>query len=348
MFPKNEDYRLPPIHLIKIDGGSSKITDRSKHFQVPPISDLRWQKVQEFLKSTSLSKNTQTVYTRELQRFLAWTDLSFRQIRSRHLANYKEYLLVEAKTPQDEPLSKATVNSALSTLKSFFNWMRLTYPDIIETNPMLGIKLEKLPEPKPQDLAQDELEAVKSALEHFDGPTKLRDLALLHILLYGLRANEVASLNIEDYDGKLILITETKDKKPRIVPLLRESRQYINNYLDARSAGGEKIQGNHPFLLSYHNSIPEYTRIHEPFNARLSYQGIYTAIKRIGKLAGLPDLHPHAFRHTFASMLLLDGLDPTHARKLTGHSTDGAFKRYVVGAEQKAAISAFYKLHGEE
>jgi integrase/recombinase XerD len=101
-------------------------------------------------------------------------------------------------------------------------------------------------------------------------------------------------------------------------------------------------------LLSYHNSIPEYTRIHEPFNARLSYQGIYTAIKRVGKLAGLPDLHPHAFRHTFASMLLLDGLDPTHARKLTGHSTDGAFKRYVVGAEQKAAITAFYKLHGEE
>jgi integrase/recombinase XerD len=348
MFNRSENSKLPPINLITIDGGSSKITDSPKHFEVPPISDLRWQKVQEFLKSTSLSKNTQTVYKRELQRFLSWTDLSFRQMRSRHLANYKEYLLVEAKTPQGQSLSKATVNSALSTLKSFFSWMCLTYPDIIEANPMLGIKLEKLPEPKPQDLEQDKLEAIKLALEDFDGPTKLRDLTLLHILLYGLRANEVASLNIEDYDGKLILITETKDKKPRIVPLLRESRQYINNYLDTRSAGGEKMQGNYPLLLSYHNSIPEYTRIHEPFNARLSYQGIYTAIKRIGKLAGLPDLHPHAFRHTFASMLLLDGLDPTHARKLTGHSTDGAFKRYVVGAEQKAAISAFYKLHGED
>ncbi|MBW4511571.1 MAG: phage integrase N-terminal SAM-like domain-containing protein [Scytonematopsis contorta HA4267-MV1] len=114
MFNRSENSKLPPINLITIDGGSSKITDRSKHFKIPLISDLRWQKVQEFLKSTSLSKNTQTVYTRKLQRFLAWTDLSFIQIRSRHLANYKEYLQLEVKTPQGESLSKATVNSALA------------------------------------------------------------------------------------------------------------------------------------------------------------------------------------------------------------------------------------------
>jgi integrase/recombinase XerD len=81
---------------------------------------------------------------------------------------------------------------------------------------------------------------------------------------------------------------------------------------------------------------------------RLSYHGIYYAVERLGRWAELPDLHPHQFRHTYASELLAQGVDPMHAKRLTGHRSDQAFKRYVLRSEQEAAIAAFYRAIGEE
>lgn len=81
---------------------------------------------------------------------------------------------------------------------------------------------------------------------------------------------------------------------------------------------------------------------------RLSYHGIYFVIEKIGELAEIPDLHPHTFRHTYATELLLQGLDPTYAQKLTGHRNELALKRYTLRSEQEAAISAYYRAIGEE
>ena len=49
------------------------------------------------------------------------------------------------------------------------------------------------------------------------------------------------------------------------------------------------------------------------------------------------------------------GVDPTHARKLTGHQSEKAFRRYTLRDEQEAAITslssanaAYYRADGEE
>nr|WP_256364403.1 tyrosine-type recombinase/integrase [Nostoc piscinale] len=81
---------------------------------------------------------------------------------------------------------------------------------------------------------------------------------------------------------------------------------------------------------------------------RLSYHGIYFAVEKIGELALIGDLHPHSFRHTYATELLLLGVDPSHTRKLTGHQSEKAFRRYTLRSEQEAAISAYYRAIGEE
>jgi len=100
-------------------------------------------------------------------------------------------------------------------------------------------------------------------------------------------------------------------------------------------------------LLSHHHA-------HQG-GEKLTYHGIYYAVERIGNWAKLPDLHPHQFRHTYASQLLAQEVDQMHAKRLTGHRSDQAFKRYILRSEQEAAISAFYratlavsaKQHGE-
>ena len=70
-------------------------------------------------------------------------------------------------------------------------------------------------------------------------------------------------------------------------------------------------------------------------------------MEQIGELAGLPELHPHQFRHTGATELLRMGMDPAHARLVTGHTDERSFRRYTLAVEQEAAIKAFYRAKGE-
>ena len=119
----------------------------------------------------------------------------------------------------------------------------------------------------------------------------------------------------------------------------RESREIIKDYLQWRSELGEVLTGSSPLLLSHHNVR---------YCERLSYHGIYFAVARIGKLAGIPELHPHSFRHSYATNLLRQGLDPSHAKRLTGHQSEKAFRRYTLRSEQEAAIKAYYRAIGEE
>ncbi|WP_414546420.1 tyrosine-type recombinase/integrase [Nostoc sp. CCY0012] len=331
---------LPPIKLIPIEDTAvkrklegNKITAKTS---LP--TDIRWVKVLEFLRSNNLAPNSRKLYERELKRFLGWTQLHYHELRPRHLGLYKEYLRDEVKTDSEKPLSKSSINAGVSALKSFFKWMCYTYPDIIATNPTLGIKLEKVPLPPAQSLTDEQMERVWSALELL-GETKQRDTALVHILSHGLRAGEIVQLNVGSFDGKLLFLPDTKTNEPRLVPLRKESRDVLEGYLRSRQELGEELNSLSPLMISHHASYK---------GERLSYHGIYFAVEKIGELADIEDLHPHQFRHTYATELLLLGVDPSHARKLTGHQSEKAFRRYTLRSEQEAAISAYYRAIGEE
>ncbi len=327
---------LPPIKLIPLNAETASLLGRT--ISTRPPTDIRWVKVLEFLRSNNLAPNSRKLYERELKRFLAWSELHYHELRPRHLALYKEYLRDEIRTDAGKPLSKSSINAGVAALKSFFKWMSYTYPDIISTNPTLGIKLEKVPLPPAQSLTPEQMERVWSALELLR-ETKQRDTALVHILSHGLRAGEVVQLNVGSFDGKLLFLPDTKTNEPRLVPLRKESREVVTDYLQLREQQGEVLTSLNPLMISHHASYK---------GERLRYHGIYFAIEKIGEIAGIEDLHPHAFRHTYATDLVLLGIDPTHARKLTGHRSDKAFRRYTLRGEQQAAIAAYYRAIGEE
>ena len=334
---------FPPIKLIPFPTVAAEPTTRipkkpARGTRIQTPHDLRWVKVQEFLRSSGLSPNTRRSYERELKRFLNWTELHWQELRSRHMGHYKEYLMEQVETDQKKRLSKNSINTALTALKSFFNWFILTYPEILSANPTVGVKFERVPIPPAQSLIPEQVEKVWKALESLD-ETRQRDTVLIHILMHGLRAGEAVSLNLAAFDGKLLFLAETKNDEPRLVPLCRASRQVVKDYLQWREAQGEVLTGDRPLLLSHHNVRK---------GERLSYHGVYFAVERIGKLAGIPELHPHSFRHSYGTNLLLLGLDPSHAKLLLGQLSDKAFRRYTLRSEQEAAIKAYYRAIGEE
>jgi integrase/recombinase XerD len=330
-------FDLPPIQLIDCRPEPVRQTLPVQPYPAPSIADLRRLKVEEFFNSSSLSPNSRKLYQRELRRFLHWTDHTWTEFKPRHIALYKAYLSQEVLTVQGKPLAKSSINAALATLKSFFGWLRQCYPDLLPADPTVGTRFEKLPLPPVQSLSQEQVNRVWSALAEV-GETRLRDAALLHLLGHGLRAGEVVALNVGAFDGRLVFLADTKTDEPRLVPLRQSAADGVQAYLDWRQAGGECLSEERPLLLSHHQGRR---------SERLSYHGLYYAIERLGELAGLPNLHPHQFRHTYATVLLLQGVDPMHAKRLTGHRSERAFKRYTLRSEQDAAIAAFYRAVGE-
>ena len=346
----SSDIQVPPVKLISVgfktleesenEGRLPEPTPkrsprgRSAHIATP--SDIRWPLVQEFLRSSRLSSNSQKLYERELKRFLGWTQCRWFELQSRHLGLYKAYLM-ELEIITGKKLSKNSLNSALTALKSFFRWLCQFHPELCPKNPTEGVKFERVPLPPAQNLTPEEMERVWSAVAQRT-ETKLRDFALVQLLSHNLRAGEVASANVGSFDGRLVTLRETKNKQPRIVPLSEAGQQAIQSYLDWRRSQGEALAPERPLILSHHQGWE---------GERLSYHGIYFAVERIGELAGLPELHPHQFRHTGATELLRMGMDPAHARLLTGHTDERSFRRYTLAVEQEAAIKAFYRAKGE-
>jgi integrase/recombinase XerD len=343
----SNDIQIPSVRLIPVEqsvdkviaidgGGSGRSQPRDRPAQIATPTDIRWPVVQEYLRSSSLSPNSRKLYERELKRFLGWTQCRWSELQSRHLGLYKAYLM-ELEVATGKKLSKNSLNSALTALKSFFRWLCQFHPELCLKNPTEGVKFERVPLPPAQNLTPEEMERVWSAIAQRT-ETQLRDFAMVQLLSHNLRAGEVASANVGSFDGRLVTLTQTKNKQPRIVPLSEAGQQAIQNYLEWRRGQGETVTPESPLILSHHQGWE---------GDRLSYHGIYFAVERIGELAGLPELHPHQFRHTGATELLRMGMDPAHARLLTGHTDERSFRRYTLAVEQEAAIKAFYRAKGE-
>ncbi len=295
-------------------------------------TDLRLLRVEEFLKARALAPNTQKAYRRELERFLVWTDKPWNQISPRHVVRYKEGL--------QDSLAESSVNRALSALKSFFGWLVQAYPDALAADPTQAVSLNKLPSPPASDLSDREVEALQQALLQRPPDTALRDGAIFSVLLHGLRAGEVAALNLGDYDGIRLTIRRGKGDSGGTVPLNTGARASLNAYLLERRSRGERLSTKKPLFLS-HSPIPG-------ASPRLGYQGIYYLLKELGQAAGIANLTPHRLRHTYATKLLLQGMDSLHARTLTRHKSEVSFKRYAKRALSAAAERAFYQAIGEE
>jgi len=289
--------------------------------------DAPQTKIDQFLKSKALAAKTQKEYRRELQRFLSWANQEWADITSQDVAEFKVQL-------QQRGLSPASVAQAIAALKSFFRWMVDSH--YLAENPTLAVRTPSPPEPQAQHFSEAEMTALGAALE-FRGETEVRDRAILSVLEHGLRVDEVSQLNVGDFDGQRLTIRQAKRDSVGQVPLVSEAVISIQAYLEERRQEEDLNPESPLFLSTSHNSRGK----------RLGYRGIYDLIKDLGEVAGIENCHPHRLRHTFATRLVLKGVDSYLARKLTRHKSESAFRRYSEHARQQAAEEAFHAAFGD-
>jgi site-specific recombinase XerD len=144
-----------------------------------------------------------------------------------------------------------------------------------------------------------------------------RDYALVLLLLStGLRIHEAHKLTVADASQDALLITG-KGSKQRWVFLSAEVRRALRKYLDAmQRATGRTLDADAPLWWTA--------------NAPMSLACMRAQIRAIGRRAGLPKhLGAHAFRRTFATWSLRNGIDMEHLRQLMGHSDYTVLRQYL-------------------
>ena len=150
-----------------------------------------------------------------------------------------------------------------------------------------------------------------------------RDLAILYTLLdTGARASELCNIEYQDLNlaNKTLVLRGKgpgKEPKERIVSIGNVTTKAINKTLYARLG---TIQPASPLFVvnnKYDLELP-FTR-----------DNLRILLKRIADRAGVSDIHPHRFRHTFAINFLRNGGNVFALQAMLGHTTLDMVKRYL-------------------
>ena len=261
------------------------------------------------------SEHSIAAYRIDIGKYLDYFDSIELSIKDIEITDMRHYIIF---LTEKNGLSQITVKRHVSTIKTFMKWL-ITYKHL-ESSPSDFIKIKRVPRRLPFITSEEDmamlLDQPDPKLESEIWLWK-RDKAMLEILYSsGLRVSELLNLKLTDVNTSthLVRVNNGKGGKDRIVPLGSKACDAIKVWLNYR------IQKNPDTDFLFINHYGRHLRGNQVRN-RINVQAARCGIKE--------HMHPHLFRHCFATHLLSASQDIRGVQEMLGHADINSTEIYT-------------------
>lgn len=271
-----------------------------------------YQELEYFLENLLLtrsgSRHTVAAYRRDISRFLNYLSqekLELQQVNKEVVLRFAEALR-KGMLNSGRKISNRSYARNLSSLRSFYRY--LMEHDIVDDNPFTLLRGNSASKHLPDVLTFTQIEQLLASLKDSE-PVMLRNRAIIETLYAcGLRVSECCSLSLNDVSLEdCFLRVIGKRNKERMIPFYPGLADTLKNYLHSYREQYAKVDCDALFISQR--------------GKRMAVRTVQQIVQEAGERISLPfPLHPHMFRHSFATHLLDNGADLKAVQELLGHS----------------------------
>jgi len=266
------------------------------------------------------SFNTIKAYHIDLDQFFEFIEqsqapFSIRNVEAKLIRNWIVGLM-------DSGVSSRSVNRKISTLKTFFKFLKRE--GVADENPMPKIITPKSNKTLPHFIPEN---SINQFLDNncFGDDAQAKRNKLIMELFYstGIRVAELISIKLNQIDvARSVILITGKRNKQRFVPLTAIVKQVIDDYLQVRC----ELLGNQQsdFLFITNRGEALYPRL--VYRLVNGYLNLVTTDEKKS---------PHVLRHTFATHMLNNGAELNTIKELLGHTNLSATEIYTHNTFEK-------------
>ena len=214
---------------------------------------------------------------------------------------------------------RASVVRKLSVIRGFFRW--LLKQGFIQKDPVPRYSVMRKEKRLPDFLSIEEIERIFMAIKEDTcrNNLKLRDVAMFELFYAsGLRVREISGLDVSDVD--MVFMTARvlgKGSRERLALFGIPAKDALLGYIDEGRPELLNDEDQNALFLSQQGN-------------RLSVRSIQSRVRKYSRRAGLNvDVHPHMFRHSFATHMIEGGADLRVVQDLLGHSSPVTTQTYL-------------------
>lgn len=206
----------------------------------------------------------------------------------------------------------------MASISAFYKFLRKK--KLIKESPVEFIDRPKAGQPITVQtyLTKEQVQLMREKLEEY-GDIQLQVYAFLSLTTMA-RVNAIANLKWDQMDFNERTCNNVLEKEGKIVELSfsKETKEYLEKLIQYRK---ENNINDHGWLF-----ITPYVTDDKPIrNSTLNEW-----CKKIGNMIGIPTLHPHDFRHSYATLLKNEGVSLEDVSTMLNHSGTDVTKKFYI------------------